>query len=517
MRLNCTVTPILLFLAAIGAGGLSAAPLGTAFSYQGKLAEGGVPAHGLYEMRFAVYDAPANGNAVGNVVTNTITVNNGLFTASLDFGLGVFTGNARWVEVGVRTNGAATVFTALLPRQPLTPSPYAFFSLQSDTARTAGSAAAVAGNGVAGTNLQPNAVTSDKLADGTIVLADLSPALATSTFWRVDGNSGTTPGTHFLGTTDNRALELRVNNRAFLLAAPGTNSPNLVGGSAANDILPDADGATIAGGGQAGEGNLVGGAFNFIGGGRFNTIYAQAWDSAIVGGTKNEIYTNVWAASIGGGEANFIDSYSDSAVVGGGLNNFIAFNAPYAGILAGQNNLVGEDAGFAVIGGGAGNWVQTNAAYATIPGGAQAAARNYGQMAYASGMFEDWGDAQASLYLLRATTTNAVQRELFLDGLGQRLRVPVGGGWMCQIMIVARNQNGGLAMYRAEAGVKNVNGTVSLVGPGTVTQGASEIAGLPVPSVVADNVNKALLIRATGVSGQRIRWVARVETVELIF
>src|SRR5439155_90756 len=57
--------------------------------------------------------------------TNSATgVSNGLFTATLDFGAGVFSGPARWLEIAVRTNGAGS-FTVLTPRQALTATPYA--------------------------------------------------------------------------------------------------------------------------------------------------------------------------------------------------------------------------------------------------------------------------------------------------------------------------------------------------------------------------------------------------------
>jgi hypothetical protein len=54
-------------------------------------------------------------------------VSNGLFTVTLDFGSGVFDGNARWLEIAVRTNGASD-FVTLAPRQPLTPTPYAMLA-----------------------------------------------------------------------------------------------------------------------------------------------------------------------------------------------------------------------------------------------------------------------------------------------------------------------------------------------------------------------------------------------------
>jgi microcystin-dependent protein len=65
------------------------------------------------------------GNFIAGPITNTaVAVSNGLFTVSLDFGPGVFTGTNYWVEMGVRTNGTGS-FATLVPRQQLTPAPYA--------------------------------------------------------------------------------------------------------------------------------------------------------------------------------------------------------------------------------------------------------------------------------------------------------------------------------------------------------------------------------------------------------
>ena len=66
---------------------------GTAFTYQGRLNDGGVPAGGSYDLRFALYDALAGGSPVSAVLTNaTVPVSNGLFTVTLDFGPGQFPG-----------------------------------------------------------------------------------------------------------------------------------------------------------------------------------------------------------------------------------------------------------------------------------------------------------------------------------------------------------------------------------------------------------------------------------------
>ena len=99
---------------------------GTAFTYQGRLMDSGQPANGNYDVQFYLRDALVAGNPVG--VTNRLApvpMSGGLFTATLDFGANIFDGSARWLEIGVRTNGSSGAFTTLTPRQPVMPAPYA--------------------------------------------------------------------------------------------------------------------------------------------------------------------------------------------------------------------------------------------------------------------------------------------------------------------------------------------------------------------------------------------------------
>lgn len=101
---------------------------GTAFTYQGGLNDGVNPANGTYDLRFTIHDSSGGPGVVAGPLTNSPTsVSNGLFTVTLDFGEGVFTGADRWLDIAVRTNGGGA-FTALAPRQKLTPTPYAITS-----------------------------------------------------------------------------------------------------------------------------------------------------------------------------------------------------------------------------------------------------------------------------------------------------------------------------------------------------------------------------------------------------
>src|SRR2546423_8442086 len=116
---------------------LSTSAQGTAFTYQGRLNDGNAPASGIYDLRFALYDAPTNGNPVGVAITNApVPVSNGLFTVTLDFGPGFFDGNPRWLEVGVRSNGVNAGHMPLTPRQALNSTPYAVRALGAGSAAT---------------------------------------------------------------------------------------------------------------------------------------------------------------------------------------------------------------------------------------------------------------------------------------------------------------------------------------------------------------------------------------------
>lgn len=107
------------------------APLGTGFTFQGKLTDGGVPANGLYDFEFKLYDDLNFGEQVGSTITQgDVTVTGGLFTVQLDFG-DVFDGTTLFLDIGVRPGASVGAYTALTPRQPLSPTPYAIHASKS--------------------------------------------------------------------------------------------------------------------------------------------------------------------------------------------------------------------------------------------------------------------------------------------------------------------------------------------------------------------------------------------------
>jgi hypothetical protein len=123
-----------------------AEPVGTAFTYQGRLIDNNEPADGLYDFQFKLYDANSAGNKLGTDINKPeADVIDGYFTVELDFG-SAFDGNNRWLEIGVRPGeqNDPCVYTFLSPRQKLTPTPYALYAKTSG-----GVAGGITGSGTA--------------------------------------------------------------------------------------------------------------------------------------------------------------------------------------------------------------------------------------------------------------------------------------------------------------------------------------------------------------------------------
>jgi hypothetical protein len=249
---------------------------GTAFAYQGVLQDGAHPARGSYDVTFSLFDSSRGGTQEGPTLTNlNVIVTNGLFSATLDFGNSVFTGNDHWLELSVRTNAAAA-FTKLTPRQPILPVPYAITA--SNVSGT------ISGNQITGplpggslSGSYPNAVGLNNSFNSfsgngtglTSVNAATVGGLAASSFWKTNGNLGASPANgNFLGTSDNQPLELRVNGlRALRLEPNGNGAPNLIGGYSNNFVTVGVTSATIAGGGASSDTNSVTAVGGTVGGG----------------------------------------------------------------------------------------------------------------------------------------------------------------------------------------------------------------------------------------------------------
>jgi hypothetical protein len=328
----------LLLLTALPA---AAQPIGTAFTYQGRLTDGAVPPNANYDLEFRLFDLASGGAQQGPTVSrNAVPVVDGLFTVSLDFAT-AFAGSKRWLEVRVKPAGGGS-FTTLSPRQELTPSPNALFSSVAPWAGVSGKPAGfaddidndsggditgvAAGTGLSGGGTSGNVTVSvDPVAvqsrvngncpagqairvvnqDGTVTCEVDDDTVG----WGLTGNAGTSAA-NFIGTTDGQPLELRVNGLTALRLTSVSNEINVIGGRSVNSVSPGVFGATIAGGGSLASPNVVTNSYGAIAGGYDNS--AESW------------------AAIGGGSSNRATG-SHSAVPGGFANEAGGSNSLAAG------------------------------------------------------------------------------------------------------------------------------------------------------------------------------------------
>jgi hypothetical protein len=275
-----------LLLATLNAHLVTAHAQGTAFTYQGQLNDGSTPANGSYDLVFTLYTTNTAGIAIAGPATNSaVAVTNGIFTTLIDFGPAVFTGDSNWLEIAVRTNGGSS-FTTLVPRQLVTPAPYAI------TAESA--------NNLTGLAVQPNA-------------SNDAPNL-------IGGSSVNFVAGGVIGAT------IGGGGAANYSGSPYTNSItssfSTVGGGYANTAGGYGIGSTVAGGSE-------------------NT--ASGYNSTVAGGDGNSAIGAV-ESTVGGGAGNTASGHYE-ATVGGGLNNTASGN--FATIPGGNQNVASSSYSFA--------------------------------------------------------------------------------------------------------------------------------------------------------------------------
>ncbi len=198
-------------------------------------------------------------------------------------------------------------------------------------------------------------------------------ATSGSNAWNLTGNSGTTAGTNFIGTTDNQALDIRSNNNIVLRLntngsiqrdgagnARGTSSIDLQNTRTTVSQVTSGN-YEVLGGGQnntvtgtnavitGGESNTASGADAVIGGGGLN--YISSTYSTIAGGYGDTIEFST-GSTIGGGFSNIVTG--QSSVIAGGYANRNSGSASV--ISGGESNVITNAVDRATIGGGVYNW-----------------------------------------------------------------------------------------------------------------------------------------------------------------
>ncbi|NJO05048.1 MAG: hypothetical protein HC876_05705 [Chloroflexaceae bacterium] len=251
---------------------LAAAPISTAFTYQGQLIRTDMPVNDTCDFEFTLWDAETDGTQLGPTLARTATVTDGYFNVRLNFGTAVFQGDERYLEIAVQCSTDAEL-VPLAGRVHLTATPYALYALgaswsgltdvppdfadgiDNDTTYTAG------------TGLTLDAANTFALDFGAIG----------TNFWLLGGNSGIDPVNDVLGTTDTPTFTMVVNNVPALRLTAGPTLPNLIGGDLSNTVAAGVDAGVIGGGAE----NTLNVSFATIGGGISNTASGSSATLAV--------------------------------------------------------------------------------------------------------------------------------------------------------------------------------------------------------------------------------------------
>lgn len=307
---------------------------------------------------------------------------------------------------------------------------------------------------------------------------------------------------------------------AVVLGGSGDEYNNVIGGDGSSTVNTTTTNATQASTG-ADFSSILGGIDNVIGGqagtvaGAHNYIAVGSTHGSILGGSINSI-TDGDYGTIVGGTANTV-SGDKSAVLGGDTNDV---SGDFGTVAGGESNTV--SANYSTVVGGTGNTVSD--AYSAVLGGRActvsgqySGAIGFGavapldaQMAQAYGYFTAAGDSQVSTLVRKYRSTTGSEE------FAGSLAIPSDTTWMFTLSIVARREDADdeSAAYKIEGCIDNNAGTTGLVGSTTDTVIAEDTVGWST-RVVASNGTDSLQWYVTGVSSSEIRWVARIDLVEV--
>jgi hypothetical protein len=280
---------------------------------------------------------------------------------------------------------------------------------------------------------------------------------------------------------------------------------NVLGG--VTSVTRTANGAMVA---QLPDGTIVGG----------NARGANATDLQTSRTAATQVASGAGSALIGG--ANNTASGTD-AIVGGGAGNVASGSR--AAVLGGVNNIA-------------------DGTTAWVPGGDRASTRStVGRGAWSAGRFTVNGDAQSGEFSLRIQTSDATAQRLTATAGApsgtNTVNLPNNGTYRVKVYVVAQ-QTGGTAgtvgdcaSWEADVLIRRgANAAATVFVGGTtrndtpalvaVTAGTPFAAGLRdtgaaawTLTLAADTTNGGLAITGTGEADKTIRWVARVQSVEV--
>jgi len=335
----------------------------TTFTYQGRLVENGVPATGLFDFQFTLYDTSTVGTGTAQgpaIVVGSVQVSGGLFTVPLDYAAAGFPGADRFLEIAVKKPAEAT-FHTLGPRQPLTSDPYAIRSRAATIADGLSAACVSCVTSTQVLSIQGSQVT------GTVPVPSVP---AGSGFYVQNGTSAQTAasfnidGTGSAGTLS-ASTQFNLGTNRFL-AQPGLNT--LVLG--VNSGLANTTGSANSFVGiNAGQNNTTGSSNQFFGfnagrstttGGN-NSFFGDAAGINNTNGVSNSYFGALSGFNATGSQNSFFGDRAGGSNTTGSSNSFFGSHAGAAASATSNNAYVGAQAGTNATSGGANSFFGANA------------------------------------------------------------------------------------------------------------------------------------------------------------
>lgn len=143
---------------------------------------------------------------------------------------------------------------------------------------------------------------------------------------------------------------------------------------------------------------------------------------------------------------------------------------------------------------------------------------NKNQLIFSNGSFQNPGDAQTSLFILRGTSYNSNPTELYLDGNSSKLILRNNTSYFFNVKLLGRMSNGkSVAMVVDGAAKRGSNAsTVSLIGKphGKIIYDEIGVGDMQFDVNISSG---SLRFYVVGKNSSEIRWIARVELSELNF
>jgi hypothetical protein len=142
----------------------------------------------------------------------------------------------------------------------------------------------------------------------------------------------------------------------------------------------------------------------------------------------------------------------------------------------------------------------------------------YGNLGLSNGYFNSTGDSQKSSLTVRNNTSNNSSTTLYIDGISEKLVLPISGIWNFNINLACfSSTNEGAAGWNFRGCIKRNSSTTALIGSIIEENFIDSSLNGVAATVVANTGTYSLDINVNGLNSNNILWTAGVDLVQTIY